>query len=428
MKILRAAIFHTPRNPFREPGALVALADGAVAVEKGCIVLCADYSEVARTFPDAAVRDLRGGYIVPGFIDTHVHFPQVRMIGALGYSLLDWLEQLTLPEEARLGDAAHAARLADEFVRALASHGTTTAMVFGSHFAEATAALFLAAEKRGLRIFSGLVMADRMLRPELHQTPIAAYQASRSLIEKFHGRARLRYAVMPRFALSASEAMLETAGTLLGEDSSLRFTTHINENPREIEEVMRLFPWAKDYLGVYERYGLAGRSSILAHDVHTTESQLERMAASGASIAHCPSSNAALGSGIFPMQRHLRHGVRFALGTDVGAGTGFGMMKEALEAYLLQRVAPEPMTLTPEQMLYLATRAGAEALAIENETGDFLAGKSADLVYLKPPEHSVLAGVLKDAETPERILGALFTMAGAESVAEVQVGGDVVSG
>ena len=428
MKILRAAIFHTPRNPFREPGALVALADGAIAVEKGRIVRCADYSEVARAFPDAAVRDLRGGYIVPGFIDTHVHFPQVRMIGALGYSLLDWLEHLTLPEEARLADAAHAARLADEFVRALASHGTTTAMVFGSHFAAATAALFLAAEARGLRIFSGLVMADRLLRPELHQTPIAAYQASRSLIEKFHGRARLRYAVTPRFALSASEAMLETAGTLLGEDSSLRCTTHINENPREIEQVMRLFPWAKDYLGVYERYGLAGRSSILAHDVHTTESQLERMAASGAAIAHCPSSNAALGSGIFPMQRHLRRGVRCALGTDVGAGTGFGMMKEALEAYLLQRVAPEPMTLTPEQMLYLATRAGAEALALENETGDFLAGKSADLVYLKPPEHSVLAGVLKDAESPERILGALFTMAGAESVAEVQVGGDVVSG
>jgi guanine deaminase len=299
-------------------------------------------------------------------------------------------------------------------------------MVFGSHFAEATATLFFAAEARGLRVFSGLVMADRKLRPELHQTPMAAYEASRSLIERFHGRGRSGYAVTPRFALSASEAMLEAAGTLLREDPSLRFTTHINENRQEIEEVMRLFPWAKDYLGVYERYGLIGRSSILAHDVHTTESQLQRLAVSGASVAHCPCSNAALGSGVFRMRRHVEQGVRFALGTDVGGGTGFGMIKEALQSYLQQRVAEEPVTLTPAQMLWLATGAGAEALGLENEVGDFAAGKAADLVYLKPPGGSVLEGVLKQAEDPERMLGALFTMAGAESVAEVQVAGDVV--
>ena len=284
----------------------------------------------------------------------------------------------------------------------------------------------MAAAERGLRVFSGLVMADRLLRPELHQTPDAAYQASHSLIQRFHGQGRLGYAVTPRFALSASEAMLEAAGALLREHGSLRFTTHMNENPREIEEVARLFPWAGDYFAVYERFGLAGRASVFAHDVHTTESQLTRMAASDVSVAHCPASNAALGSGIFPMRQHVRHGARFALGTDVGGGTGFGMMKEALAAYLLQRVAGEPMTLTPEQMLYLVTRAGAEALMVENETGDFAVGKSADLVYLKPPGGSVLEGALKEAESAERILGALFTMARAESVAEVQAAGKVV--
>jgi guanine deaminase len=278
------------------------------------------------------------------------------------------------------------------------------------------AALFTAAEKRGPRIFSGLVMSDRSLRPELQQTPDAAYRDSKALIERF-GRAR--YAVTPRFALSASEAMLEACQALLREDPGLRFTTHINENGREIQQVARSFPWAKDYLAVYERYELVARRSILAHNVHTTDSQLRRLAACDASIAHCPCSNAALGSGIFPMADHLESHVRFALGTDVGGGTGFGMMKESLQAYLLQRVADDPLTLTPAQMLYLATRAGAEALAIENETGDFETGKAADLVYLRPASDSVLAGVLKRASTPEQILAALFTLAGPETIALV---------
>ncbi|HEX4278641.1 MAG TPA: guanine deaminase, partial [Bryobacteraceae bacterium] len=376
MNILRAAISHTPRNPFLESNALVALADGGLAIEGGKVVACGDYSAVQRTYPHADVRDLRNGYILPGFIDAHVHFPQVRILGGLGYSLLDWLEQLTLPEEACLADTAYASMLATEFVAALASHGTTTALVFGSHFAAATASLFDAAERRGLRIFSGLVLSDRSVRPELNQAPDAAYRDCKSLLDRFP-----RYAVTPRFALSASEAMLDVCATLLRENPRLLFTTHINENLREIEEVAKLFPWAKDYLDVYERFGLIGRNSILAHNVHASGSQLGRLAEARASIAHCPCSNAALGSGIFPMARHLEAGVRIALGTDVGGGTGFGMLKEALQAYLMQRVAAQANTLSPAQMLYLATRAGAEAFGIENETGDFEAGKSADFVY-----------------------------------------------
>jgi guanine deaminase len=205
VNILRAAIFHTPRNPFLAANALVSYTDGALAIENGKVAACGDYSSVAKAHPDASVRDLRGGYILPGFIDAHVHFPQVRILGGLGYGLLDWLEQLTLPEEARLADAAYASSIAQEFVAALASHGTTTALVFGSHFVGATAALFTAAEERGLRIFSGLVLSDRLLRPDLHQTPDAAYRDSKTLIEQFGS---LRYAVMPRFAFSASEAML----------------------------------------------------------------------------------------------------------------------------------------------------------------------------------------------------------------------------
>lgn len=417
MNILRATIFHTPRNPFRAANALVSYADGALAIRDGKVVECGDYSAVARVFPDAAVRDLRGGYILPGFIDTHVHFPQVRILGGLGYGLLDWLEQLTLPEEARLADAAYATCIANEFVAALAAHGTTTALVFGSHFAGATAALFTAAEHR-LRIFSGLVLSDRMLRPELLQTPDAAYRDCKTLIERFGSG---KYAVTPRFAFSASEAMLSVCQALLKEDSSLRFTTHINENRQEVDQVARLFPWAPDYLAVYERFDLIGARSVLAHNVHSGDGELRRLAERSGSIAHCPCSNAALGSGIFPMLRHIEANVRFALGTDVGGGTGFGMLKEGLQAYLMQRVAPQPINLTPAQMLYLATRAGAEALGIADQTGDFESGKAADFVYLRPPDGSVLAGVLKRLEEPEREIAALFTLGGAESVKEVRV-------
>ena len=406
MNILRAGIFHTPRNAFQESNALDAYADGALVVDNGRIAACGDYAVIARNYPNAETRDLRPGYLLPGFVDTHTHYPQTRIIGGLGLELLDWLEQFTLPEESRLSDAAYAQALAREFITGLASHGTTTALVFGSHFAPATACLFEEAKRRGLRIYSGLVFGDRHLRPELQQTPEAGYKAAKALIARFPN-----YVITPRFAFSCSQDMLDMCGTLLREHPGLLFTTHINESAREIEEVRRLFPWAEDYLAVYDNYDLIGDDSILAHNVHPGDSELELLAEREASIAHCPCSNAALGSGIFPMHRHLEKGVHFALGTDVAAGTGFGMLKETLQAYLLQRLAADPITLSPAQMLYLATRAGAEALKLDDEIGDFCPGKSADYVYVR----GSFSG-----------LAALLTLAGPSCIGEVRVHDHVV--
>lgn len=426
VEILRSAVFHTPKNPFAYADALAAFTDGAVAICAGRIAACGDYIAVRAQYPDAVVRDLRGGCIVPGLIDTHVHFPQVRITGALGYSLQDWLDTLALPEEANMADAAHARGVAREFIHGLVSHGTTTALVFGAHFAEATAELFEAAERRGLRVISGLVLSDRSLNPILHQTPDAAYTASKNLIARYHCKNRLGYAVIPRFAVSAGEPMLELCQTLLREDPLLTFTTHINESHAEIEEVARLFPNAEDYLAVYEKYNLIGRRSVLAHNVHADAAQIQRVAERQATVAHCPCSNAVLGSGIFPMGRHLDGNARFSLGTDIGAGTGFGVIKETLQAYVMQRVAPEPMTLTAAQMLWMATRAGAEALCLEDETGDFTVGKAADLVFFRPSAGSILHAVLASVEDPERILSALLTLAGPHCVGEVRVEGDSV--
>jgi guanine deaminase len=425
-ELLRAPLFHTPRNPFRDSSALESFQDGGLLIRGGRVAGCGDYASIRAAHPSVPTVDLRGGFLLPGFIDTHIHFPQLRLLGGLGRSLLDWLEHCALPEEARMADHSHACRVAHAFVHALAAHGTTTALVFGAHFAPATAALFEAGEAAGLRIAAGQVLSDRLLRPELHQTPERAYRESSLLIQRFHRRGRLTYAVAPRFAFATSEAMLEVCQTLLGEHEGLLLQTHLNENVQEIAEVARLFPWASDYLAVYERFGLSGPNAVMAHDVHPTDSELDRLASSGATIAHCPCSNAALGSGLFPLRRHVDAGVRCALGTDVGGGTGFGMLKEGLQAYLLQRIAPDGMLLDAGHLLYLATLAGAEALGLGEETGDFRTGKSADFVYLRPPVDSPLAAVLEREQSPERVLAAIFTLAGAESVREVRVEGSII--
>jgi guanine deaminase len=424
--ILRSAIFHTPRNPFRHDDALEVFADGALAVEGGRVAACGDYLAVRAQYPDAEVRDWRGGVLLPGFVDAHIHFPQVRALGGIGYTLLDWLEHITLPEELKFRHPSYARAVTQEFLHLLASHGTTTAMVFGAHFAGATAELFEQAQASGLRIVSGLVLADRHLLPELYQSPDEAYRDSAALIRRFHGVGRLLYAVTPRFAVSASEAILEVCSTLLAENPGVRFQTHMNENAAEIESVAHLFPDEDDYLAVYERFGLAQPRSVFAHNVHPAHGELERLAECGSAVAFCPASNAMLGSGFFPLQRHVQAGVRFALGTDVGAGTGFGMLKEGLQAYLTQRLAPNSMTLNAAQLLYLATRAGADALGLEDRIGDFTSGKFADFVYLRPPETSALAAVMRNALSGERLLGAIFTLAGAECVRETWVEGKPV--
>lgn len=423
-RLVRARIFHTPSDPFRHSRGLIAHHDGALLIRDGRIAASGDYSAIRNAALDADELDLRPGVVLPGLVDTHVHFPQVRIIGGLGRSLLDWLVDVALPEEARMADEGYARVTARLFLRALAAHGTTTALVFGAHFAPAMTALFEAAGKSGLRIISGLVVSDRQLRPDLHVTPEQAYRDTTALVARFHGQGRLLYAVTPRFALSTSEPMLEMCRAVVDEHADVRAQTHINENPAEIADVRSAFPWARDYFDIYERHGLAGPRTVLAHNVHPSDGELARMAASGTSIAHCPCSNAALGSGIFPLRRHLDAGIACGLGSDVGGGIGFGILKEGLQAYLMQRVAHDGVPLDAARLLYLATLGGATALGLGQEIGDFTPGKAADFVCLQPPDGSPLDAIYRRAGSPEELLSSIFTLAGAESVRGVWVEGE----
>jgi guanine deaminase len=425
--IVRAQVAHTPRNPFVDDHALQAFSDGAVAFHTGRIVACGPWAEVRSSFADADVLDARDAILLPGFVDCHVHFPQIGVIGALGLELMEWLQSVALPEEARLADDAYAALVADRFVRGLARNGTTTALVFGSHFVGAQDALFSAAEAVGLRVASGLVVSDRGLIPALEVSPEAAVEASRGLIERWHGRSLLRYAVTPRFSVSCSEELLSACGELAGSVPGLLVTSHLNETLGEISLVKDLFPWASDYLETYERFDLVGGRSVFAHDVHAGESEVRRLAGAGAAVAHCPSSNAFLGSGSFPLRRHLDAVVRVALGTDVGAGTGLGILKEGLMAYQVQMLlGSDGVQLGPAHLLWLATGAGASALGLSDEVGALSPGLSADFVLLRPPEGSTLEAVLERADSVDARLGALFALAREESVVEVRVAGRVV--
>jgi guanine deaminase len=420
VQIVRAQVMHTPRDPL----ALEAFSDGAIAFDDGRIVATGAFDGIRRAHPGAEVRDERDALLLPGLVDTHVHFPQLPIIGAMGLGLLEWLEQRALPEEARMADPGYARTVAREFLDGLAANGTTTALVFGSHFPDAQDALFEEAERKGLRIASGLVVSDRNLLPELHLDPQTAYEAGAALARRWHGCGRLRYAVTPRFSLSCTDGMLESCGALHAEVGAL-VTSHINESVAEVEAVAGLFEWSGDYLETYERFGLVTSSTVLAHNDHPRDAELGRLAAAGTSVAHCPESNAFLGSGLFPLREHLDHGVKVALGTDVGAGTGFSLFKEGLMAYELQMLR-DGVRLGPAELLHLATRAGALALGLDGEIGDLSDGKAADFVLVRPPEGSTLAAVLRHSDSPEQSLGAVFALAREESVVEVRVAGEAV--
>jgi guanine deaminase len=429
--IYRGTFFDTPPGGSDAPTGHVLRADADIAlrVVDGTIIERGAYADARRRHPDEDVVDLSGGLVLPGLVDTHVHYPQVRAIGALGMPLLQWLDECALPEEARLASAPYAREVATEFVAGLVSAGTTTALVFGSHFASAVDVLFEEVERVGLRVTAGLVVSDRSLPAALLSTPERAYDEALDLARRWHGRGRSRYAVTPRFSYSASDDLLDSCRAVLKDVPGAWFTSHVNENPAEVAAVAALFADAEDYVDTYDRHGLVGTSTVLAHNVHATDRELAMLASQGAAVAHCPTSNSALGSGLFPLRAHAEHGVRVALGSDVGAGTGFSLLKEGLQAYFMQQLlGAQGLPLRAPDLLHLATRAGALALGLGEQVGDLSVGKQFDAVWVRPLSGDPLDVGLRHAACPEDALAKTFALAGASDLAGVWVGGDRVKG
>jgi guanine deaminase len=423
--LVRGFLADTPSDPFRG-AAMRTESDGGLLVRDGIITARGGFADLQRDWPQEPVLDLRGGVVLPGFIDTHVHFPQVRIVGSLGMPLLDWLQQRALPEEARLADAAYAHAVATEFVTGLARAGTTSALVFGAHFPDAVSALFEAAERVGLRVTSGLVVSDLLLRDDLLITPELAQQESLTLARRWHGHGRARYAVTPRFSLSCTDAMLASCADVLDAVPGALFTSHVNENPVEIAQVRTRF--GTGYVDSYDRHRLVGRHTVLAHNVHADDAELRVLAERGAVVAHCPSSNSGLGSGLFPMRRHLEQGVRVALGTDVGGGTSLSMLREGLQAFFVQQLlGPAGVPLGATELLWLATAAGADALGLA-EVGHLSVGRRFDAVWVRPAPGSPLEVPLHHAESETDAVARVFTLASPMDVAGVWIDGDRVPG
>ncbi|WP_380178799.1 guanine deaminase [Kalamiella sp. sgz302252] len=357
--------------------------DGLLLLEEGKILSLQTW-EAGRCQLAAGqpVTDYRGKLIVPGFVDSHIHYPQTEMIGAFGEQLLEWLQQYTFPVEGQYHCPQHAAKMSAFFLHQLLSNGTTTALVFGTVHPESVEALFSAAEGLGMRLIAGKVMMDRHAPDYLTETPEQSFRQTRELIERWHNRGRLSYALTPRFAPTSSPALLEKVRALKEEYPDIWLHTHLSENPQEVAWVKALFPERASYLDVYHHYQLTGRRSVFAHCIHLEEQEWDCLSRTDSAVAFCPTSNLFLGSGLFKLQTCWQQGVRLGIGTDVGAGTTFSMLQTLGEAYKVGQLQHYKMAAL--EAFYHATLGGARALDLHNQIGNFQPGKEADFVVLDP--------------------------------------------
>ncbi|MCX4246726.1 guanine deaminase [Paraliomyxa miuraensis] len=328
-----------------------------------------------------------GAVIVPGLVDTHLHFPQTRILGSASGPLLPWLETSVFPEEARFDDPDHAAAVAREMCRALIEQGTTLAGIYSTAHPQATEILLTALEDGGLRAVTGLTLMDRNAPPANRLEAVEAMAASDALIERWHGRdgGRIRISMIPRFALSCTPELLREAGRR-SREHDLLLQTHISENRDEIAQTLAAFPGHRDYLSVYEDHDCAGPRTLLAHCIHFSDDEWARMQAQDIAVAHCPDSNFFLGSGCMPLRVALDRGLRVGLGTDVGAGRTFSVRRVAAAAYDASLLCQA--MVSPEELLWLATRGGAQAMRQDDRLGCIAPGFDADLVAIDvPPLH-----------------------------------------
>jgi guanine deaminase len=399
--------------------------DGIVVVRDGRIEEVGEASELLAGLPPGTPVDHHpDGLIAPGFIDTHIHFPQTQVIASYGAQLLEWLNKYTFVEEQRFADAGHAERNAVFFMDELLRNGTTTAVVYATVHPGSVEAFFVESERRGTGMIAGKVMMDRNAPPGLRDTAQSGYDESRALIERWHGKGRQRYAVTPRFAITSTEEQLEAAGALNRENPGVYMQTHLSENLREIETVRQLFPDARHYTDVYDRYGLLGERSLFGHCIHLEDDEVRRLSESGSVAVFCPTSNLFIGSGLFDLKR-LSGGtdpVRVSLATDVGGGTSYSMLRTAAEGYKVLQLGGQ--NLPALSAFHMMTRGNALALGMGGSIGTIEPGCFADLVVLDAKATPAMAHRMETIEGDlDEELFVLMTLGDDRAVRETYVQG-----
>lgn len=397
--ILRGQTFSFTGDPFIEgTNAAVHHEDGAVRIEGGKITAVGPAADILAEASGLPVTHHPGALIMAGFVDCHAHYPQTPIIASYGEQLLDWLTKYTFPTEARFGDPEVGRATAEVYLEECLRNGITTAAVYCTVHPESVDAFFGAARARNLRMAAGKVLMDRNAPEELTDSAQQGYDDSKTLIERWHGKGRNLYAVTPRFAPTSTPAQLEAAGALWREHPGTLMQTHLSENAEEIAWVQKLFPEARDYLGVYEQYGLVGPGAVFGHALHLTEREAAVLRESGAALAHCPTSNTFIGSGLFDLQglRDCENSVSVGVATDVGGGSSFSMFSTLRTAYEIAQL--RGYSLHPAKAFYLATQGSAAALGLENKIGNLAPGFEADLIVLDLASRPLIAQRMARAE------------------------------
>ncbi|WP_458524640.1 guanine deaminase [Onishia taeanensis] len=394
VRVLRGPLLRFLDDPGEDDrpaeGSVEYLEDAALWLEDGRVRAVGAYEALAPFLPEGIeVVDYTGKLMMPGFIDSHVHYVQLDILASYGRQLLDWLNDYTFPEECRFAKRAHGEAVAEAFLDEQLRAGTTTAQVFCTSHPQSVDAFFSAARRRGLRMLAGKVLMDRNAPATLTDSVASGVADSERLIADWHGKDRLGYSLTPRFAPTSTAAQLEATGGILRTAPDLHLQTHLAENAGEIAWVSELFPEERDYLAVYERFGLVGPTSTFAHGIHLDQAMRERLAGAGANIAFCPTSNLFLGSGLFDRLACREAGLATSLASDVGAGTdlcGFASLKAA---YQVGQLLGQP--LTAWQGFYRLTLGNARALRLDRHIGGLHLGQEADVVVLDPAATPLLA-------------------------------------
>ncbi|RYE58380.1 MAG: guanine deaminase [Rhizobiaceae bacterium] len=425
-RLLRGRLlsFHRQPEGLGDEASYLYFQDGGLLIEDGKIAAIGDYADIRKQAPDhVETTDHRPHLIMPGFIDPHLHFPQMQVVGSYAANLLEWLNTYTFVEEQRFADAGHAARIAVKFFDELIRHGTTTAVAYCSVHKTSADAFFAESLKRNMRMVAGKVMMDRNAPPGLRDTPQSGYDDTKQVIADWHGRGRNHVAITPRFAITSTPEQMEMSQALAREFPDLHIQTHLSENLDECRFAGELFAEAKDYTDIYARYGLLGPKSLFGHCIHLSDREADAMSESGSVAVFCPTSNLFLGSGLFGLKRLGRRAkpVRAAVATDIGGGTSYSMLRTLDEGYKVLQLQGDRMT--PLESFYRMTRGNAEALSLEDKIGTLDVGSDADLVVLDASATPATALKMEVVSTLAEELFLMQTMGDDRTIAETYVAG-----
>ncbi|NDW53954.1 guanine deaminase [Aliiroseovarius sp. PrR006] len=423
MELLLGQVIQFNDTPFdeRPEDAATHNRRGAVLVDDGLIADVGAADTLRAQHPQARVTDMGDALLSPGFVDTHVHYPQTAIIASWGKRLIDWLNSYTFPEESRFGDASHATQIAETYFDLVTAAGTTTTVSYCTIHPESADAYFTAAQTRGLRALGGKTCMDRNAPDTLRDTPQSAYDDSKALLERWHGQDRLSYVITPRFAPTSTPEQLEALGALWADHPDLLMQTHISEQHEEIAWVADLFPDARDYLDVYEHFGLVGKGALLGHAIHLTERERDRIAELDASVIHCPTSNMFIGSGLFDMKGLMTQGHRIGLASDTGGGSSFSMLRTMAAAYEVGQLSGT--ALHPAQLWWLATAGSAASIHLGDKIGRLAPGYEADIIAVDLASTPAIAQRAARAETIWEAVFPTIMMGDDRAISAVWAGG-----